>query len=73
MFDKVLLFDFDVENLKFVRRLFKYLIKGSKRFFVDFVMKDVIILNLKMVLGKLGNVIDMIVKWNKEFGGENVI
>nr|PNR30720.1 hypothetical protein PHYPA_027036 [Physcomitrium patens] len=71
MSDKASSSDFDAENPKPVRRPSKYPTKGSKRSFVDSAMKDVITSNLKMVLGKLGNVTDMIVKRNKELGGEN--
>ncbi|KAG0557003.1 hypothetical protein M758_11G091600 [Ceratodon purpureus] len=60
------------ENPHVPRRPSKYPNKyGPKKPFVDPKMKEVITANLKVVLGKLTNVTDLIVKRNKEIGGEN--
>lgn len=55
------------------RRPSKYPQKGKgKKPFVDPKMKDVIVANLKKVLGKLDDITEIIVTRNKELGGENV-
>jgi hypothetical protein len=60
------------ENPNVPRRPSKYPNKyGPKKPFVDAKMKEVITANLKMVMGKLTNVTDLIIKRNKETGGEN--
>lgn len=59
------------ENPNVARRPSKYPTKGSKKPFVDPKMKELITANLKMVLGKLGNVTKIITSRNKEIAGEN--
>ena len=60
------------ENPNVPRRPSKYPNKfGPKKPFVNPIMKEVITANLKMVLGKLSNVTDLIIKRNQEIGGEN--
>jgi len=59
------------ENPNVARCLSKYPKKGSKRPFVDPKMKELIMDNFKMVLGKLGNITNIITSHNKELARDN--